>query len=106
MNMRCKKNNDRFNFHIEVGEYIEINKKKLKVFSVFSTGGTDYFYLAKLYENLNHYFLVSEYKQLTRKKYKVLSSFTGSEKGLEKSIDIMFEISDINENYRGLKRIK
>ena len=76
------------------------------MFSVFSTGGTDYFYLAKLYENLNHYFLVSEYKQRTRKKYKVLSSFTGSEKGLEKSIDIMFEISDINENYRGLKRIK
>ena len=106
MNMRCKKNNDRFNFHIEVGQYIEVNEKKLKVFSVFSTGGTDYFYLAKLYENLNHYFLVSEYKQRTRKKYKVLSSFTGSEKGLEKSIDIMFEISDINENYRGLKRIK
>ena len=106
MNMRCKKNNDRFNFHIEVGQYIEVNEKKLKVFSVFSKGGTDYFYLAKLYENLNHYFLVSEYKQLTRRKYKVLSSFTGSEEGLEKSIDVMFGFSDVNENYRGLIRIK
>ena len=104
--MRCKKNNDRFNFHIEVGQYIEVNEKKLKVFSVFSKGGTDYFYLAKLYENLNHYFLVSEYKQLTRRKYKVLSSFTGSEEGLEKSIDVMFGFSDVNENYRGLIRIK
>ena len=104
--MRCKKNNDRFNFHIEVGQYIEVNEKKLKVFSVFSKGGTDYFYLAKLYENLNHYSLVSEYKQLTRRKYKVLSSFTGSEEGLEKSIDVMFGFSDVNENYRGLIRIK
>ena len=104
--MRCKKNNDRFNFHIEVGQYIEVNKKKLKVFSVFSKGSNDYFYLAKLYDNLNHYFLVSEYKQRTCRKYKVLSSFTGSEEGLEKSIDVMFRFSDINENYRGLKRIK
>ncbi len=104
--MRCKKNNDRFNFHIEVGQYIEVNKKKLKVFSVFSKGSNDYFYLAKLYDNLNHYFLVSVYKQRTCRKYKVLSSFTGSEEGLEKSIDVMFGFSDINENYRGLKRIK
>ena len=106
MNMRCKKNNDRFNFHIEVGQYIEVNKKKLKVFSVFSKGGNDYFYLVKLYDNLNHYFLVSEYKQRARRRYKILSSFTGSEEGLEKSIDVMFGFSDINENYRGLKRIK
>ena len=106
MNIRCKKSHDRFNFHIEVGHYIEVNKKKLKVFSVFSKGGTGYFYLAKLYENLNHYFLVSEYKQRTHRKYKVLCSFTGSEEGLEKSIDIMFGLSDVNENYRGLKRIK
>ena len=104
--MSCKKNNDQFNFHIEVGQYIEVNEKKLKVFSVFSKGGTDYFYLAKLYENLNHYFLVSEYKQRTRRKYKVLSSFRGSEEGLEKSIDVMFEFSIVNKNYRGLKRIK
>ena len=104
--MRCKKINDRFNFHIEVGQYIEVNEKKLKVFSVFSKGGTDYFYLAKLYENLNHYFLVFEYIQGTPKKYKVLSSFTGSEEGLEKSIDLMFGFSDVNENYRGLIRIK
>ena len=104
--MRCKKDNDRSNSHIEVGQYIEVNKKKLRVFSVFSKGSNDYFYLAKLYENLNHYFLVFEYKQGTPKKYKVLSSFTGSEEGLEKSIDLMFGFSDVNENYRGLIRIK
>tara|TARA_A100001015_G_scaffold157843_1_gene175163 strand:- start:6552 stop:6872 length:321 start_codon:yes stop_codon:yes gene_type:complete len=106
MNMRCKKNNDRFNFHVDVGEYIEVNEKKLRVFSVFSKGGADYFYLSKLYENSNHYFLVYEYKQCTRRKYEVLSSFKGCEEGLEESIDIMFDFLDVNKNYRGLKRIK
>ena len=105
---RCDNTRDKItkDKYIEVGKYIEINKKILKVFAVFSKEGIGYFYLAKLYESSNHYFLVSEYKQRTRKTYKVLSSFTGREKGLEKSIDIMFEISDINENYRGLKRIR
>lgn len=92
--------------YIEVGEYIEINKKILKVFAVFSKGGTDYFYLAKLYESSNHYFLVSEYKQRTLNKYEVLSSFNGNKEGLEKSIDVMFGFSDVDENYRELKRIK
>ena len=92
--------------YIEIGEYIEINKKILKVFAVFSKGGTGYFYLAKLYESSNHYFLVSEYKQRNRRKYEVLSSFNGNKEGLEKSIDVMFRFSHVNENYRGLKKIK
>ena len=91
--------------YIELDEYIEVNKKTLKVFAVFSKGA-DYFYLAKLYENSNHYFLVSEYKNGTRRKYKVLSSFAGSEKGLEKTIDVMYRLSDKDENYRGLKKVK
>ena len=91
--------------YIELGEYIVINKKMLKVFAIFSKEGT-YYYLSKLYESSNHYFLVSGLKKATRRKYEVLTSFTGNEEGLEKSIDVMFEISDNNENYRGLKRIK
>ncbi len=91
--------------YIELGEYIEVNKKKLKVFAVFSKGA-DYFYLAKLYESSNHYFLVSESKQGTHRKYEALSSFTGSEGGLEKTIDIMYGLSGENESYRGLKKIK
>ena len=93
------------NSYIELDEYIEINKKLLKVFAVFSKEKA-YYYLTKLYESSNHYFLVSEIKKGTRRKYEVLASFTGNEEGLEKSIDVMFGFSDINENYRGLKRIK
>ena len=92
------------NSYIELDEYIEINKKLLKVFAVFSKESA-YYYLAKLYESSNHYFLVFEVKKGTRRKYEVLASFTGSEEGLEKSIDVMFAISDENKNYRGLKRI-
>ena len=89
---------------IELDEYIEINKKLLKVFAVFSKESA-YYYLAKLYESSNHYFLVSEVKKGTRRKYEVLASFTGNKEGLEKSIDVMFAIPDENKNYRGLKRI-
>ena len=64
-----------------------------------------YYYIKKLYESSNHYFLVSEVKKGTRRKYEVLASFTGNEDGLEKSIDVMFAISDENKNYQGLKRI-
>ncbi len=92
--------------HIEVGEYIKINKKILKVFAVFSKGGAGYIYLAKLYESSNHYFLVSESKHRTHRKYEVVRSFNGNKEGIEKSIDTLFEFSDVNENYQGLKRIK
>jgi len=92
------------NSYIELDEYIEINKKLLKVFAVFSKGHV-FYYLTKLYESTNHYFLVSEVKKGTHRHYEVLASFTGNEDGLEKSIDIMFAISDENKNYRGLKRI-
>lgn len=92
------------NSYIELDGYIKINKKLLKVFAVFSKESA-YYYLAKLYESSNHYFLVSEVKKGTRRKYEVLASFTGNEEGLEKSIDVMFAISDENKNYRGLKRI-
>ena len=87
--------------YIELGEYIEVNKKTLKVFAVFSKGA-DYFYLAKLYENSNHFFLVSECKNGTRRKYKVLSSFAGSKED-RKTIDVMYRLSDKDGNYRGLK---
>ena len=90
--------------YIQLDEYIEINKKLLKVFAVFSKESA-YYYLAKLYESSKHYFLVSEIKKGTRRRYEVLASFTGNEDGLEKSIDVMFAISDENKNYRGLKRI-
>ena len=90
--------------YIQLDEYIEINKKLLKVFAVFSKESA-YYYLAKLYESSNHYFLVSEVKKGTRRKHEVLFSFTGNEEGLEKSIYVMFAISDENKNYRGLKRI-
>ena len=90
--------------YIQLDEYIEINKKLLKVFAVFSKESA-YYYLAKLYESSNHYFLVSEVKKGTRRKYEVLDSFIGNEEGLEKSIDVMFAISDENKNYRGFKRI-
>ncbi len=89
---------------IDLGEYIKVNKKTLKVFAVFLKG-TDYFYLAKLYENSNHYFLVSELKKETRRKYEALNSFAGSEEGLEKTIDVMYKLSK-EESYRGLKRIR
>ena len=46
--------------YIEPGEYIEVNKKTLKVFAVFSKKGF-YYYLAKIYESSNHYFLVSDW---------------------------------------------
>ena len=92
------------NSYIELDEYIEINKKLLKVFAVFSKESA-YYYLAKLYESSNHYFLVSEVKKSTRRKYEVLTSFTGNAEGLEKSINDMFAISDENKNFRGLKRI-
>jgi len=92
--------------HIEVGEYIEINKKLLKVFAVFSKGSAGYFYLAKLYESSNHYFLISESKHCTLRKYEVVRSFNGNKEGIEKSIDTLFEFSDVNENYQGLKRIR
>ena len=91
--------------YIQLGEYIEINKKILKVFAVFSKED-DYYYLAKLYERSNHYFLVSEIGKSTHTKYEVLISFKGSKEGLEKSINVMFKISDENKNYQGLKRIK
>ena len=103
---RCDNTRDKItkDKYIEVGKYIEINKKILKVFAVFSKERA-YYYLAKLYERSNHYFLVSEVKKGTRRKYEVLASFTGNEEGLEKSIDVMFAIPDENKNYRGLKRI-
>ncbi len=105
---RCDNTRDKItkDKYIEVGKYIEINKKILKVFAVFSKEGIGYFYLAKLYESSNHYFLVSELKQHTLRKYEVLSSFNGNKEGLEKSIDVMFGFSNVNENYRGLKRIR
>ena len=91
--------------YIELGLYIEVNKKKLKVFAVFSKKGS-YYYLAKLYENSNHYFLVSESKQGGCKKYKILNSFFGKEEGIEQTIDVMYGLSGENESHRGLKRIK
>lgn len=104
---RCDSSRTKLSKHeyIELGEYIEVNKKTLKVFAVFSKGA-DYFYLAKLYENSNHFFLVSKCKNGTRRKYKVLSSFAGSEEGLEKTIDVMYGLSDKDGNYQGLKKIK
>ena len=91
--------------YIKLGEYIEVNKKILKVFAVFSKEGSCY-YLAKLYENSNHYFLISESKQGEQKKFKALNSFTGNEEGLEQTIGVMYRLSNEDESYRGLKRIK
>ena len=93
------------NNYIELDEYIEINKKLLKVFAVFSKESA-YYYLAKLYESSSHFFLVSESKQGTRKKYEALNSFSGCKEGLEQTIDVMYGLSDEDESYRGLKRIK
>ena len=89
--------------HIGVGEYIEVNKKTLKVFGVFSKGA-NYFYLAKLYENSNHHFLVSESRWGKHKNYEVLTSFTGRGEGLEQTIKMMYKF--LGENNRSLKRIK
>lgn len=91
--------------YIGLGKYIEVNKKMLKVFAIFSKG-TDHFYIAKLYERSNHYFLVSELKNSSRRKFVALSSFAGSDEGLEKTIDIIYRLSYKDENFRGLKRIK
>ena len=91
--------------YIEPDKYIEVNEKTLKVYAVFSKESS-YYYLAKLYESSNHFFLVSESKQGTRKKYKALNSFSGCEDGLEQTIDVMYGLSDKDESYRGLKRIK
>ena len=91
--------------YIEPGEYIEVNKKTLKVFAVFSKKGF-YYYLAKIYESSNHYFLVSESRKGARREYEALNSFTGNEEGLEQTIDVMYRLSDEAESYRGLKRIK
>ena len=52
------------------------------------------------------FFLVSESKQGTRKKYEALNSFSGCKEGLEKTIEFMYGLSDEDESYRGLKRIK
>jgi len=91
--------------YIEPNKYIEVNEKTLKVYAVFSKENS-YYYLAKLYESSNHFFLVLEFKQGARKKYEALSSFTGCVEGLGQTIDIMYGLSDEDESYRGLKRIK
>ena len=91
--------------YIEPDKYIEVNEKTLKVYAVFSKENS-YYYLAKLYESSNHFFLVSESKQGTRKKYEALNSFPGCEDGLEKTIDVMYSLSDEENSYRGLKRIR
>ena len=91
--------------YIEPNKYIEVNEKTLKVYAVFSKDGS-YYYLAKLYESSNHFFLVAESKQGTRKKYEALNSFSGCKKGLEQTVDIMYGLSDEDESYRGLKRVK
>ena len=91
--------------YIEPDKYIEVNEKTLKVYAVFSKE-TSYYYLAKLYESSNHFFLVSESKQGTSKKYEALNSFSGCKEGLEQTIDVMYGLSDEDESYRGLKRIK
>ena len=91
--------------YIEPNKYIEVNEKTLKVYAVFSKESS-YYYLAKLYESSNHFFLVSESKQGAHKKYEALNSFSGCQKGLEQTIDVMHELSDEDESYRGLKRIK
>ena len=93
------------NEYIELGEYIEVNKKTLKVFAVFSKESS-YYYLAKLYEGSNHYFLILESKQGTSRKYEVLNSFAGDEKGLEQTIDVMYRRPNKDESYGGLIRIK
>ena len=91
--------------YIEPNKYIEVNEKTLKVYAVFSKESS-YYYLAKLYESSNHFFLVSESRQGTRKKYEALNSFSGCKEGLEQTIDVMCGLSDKDESYRGLKRIK
>ena len=91
--------------YIEPDKYIEVNEKTLKVYAVFSKENS-YYYLAKLYECSNHFFLVSESKQGTREKYEALNSFSGCKEGLEQTIDVMCGLSDKDESYRGLKRIK
>ncbi len=91
--------------YIKLGDFIEINKKILKVFAVFLKSA-DYCYLAKLYENSNHYFFVSEVKKSNCRKYEVLTSFTGDDGGLEKSIDVLYKILGENENYQKLQRIR
>ena len=91
--------------YIELGEYIEVNEKTLKVYAVFSKESS-YYYLAKLYESSNHYFLVSELKQGSRTKYRALNSFSGCKEGLEQTIDVIYSLSDENASYKGLKRIK
>ena len=91
--------------YIELGEYIEVNEKTLKVYAVFSKESS-YYYLAKLYESSNHFFLVLEFKQGARKKYEALNSFSGCKEGLEQTIDVMYGLSDADERFRGLKRIK
>ena len=91
--------------YIEPDKYIEVNEKTLKVYAVFSKENS-YYYLAKLYESSNHFFLVSESKQGTRKKYEALYSFSGCNEGLEQTIDVMCELSEKDESYSGLKRIK
>ena len=91
--------------YIEPDKYIEVNEKTLKVYAVFSKE-TSYYYLAKLYESSNHFFLILESKQGSCKKYEALNSFSGCEEGLEQTIDVMYGLSDEDESYRGLKRIK
>ena len=91
--------------YIEPNKYIEVNEKTLKVYAVFSKESS-YYYLAKLYESSNHFFLVSESKQGAHKKYEALNSFSGCQEGLEQTIDVMHELSDEDESYRGLRRIK
>ena len=91
--------------YIEPDKYIEVNEKTLKVYAVFSKKSS-YYYLAKLYESSNHFFLVSESKQGTRKKYEALNSFSGCKEGLEQTIDAMYGLSDKDESFKGLKRIK
>ncbi|MDA9690095.1 hypothetical protein N9V13_06760 [Betaproteobacteria bacterium] len=91
--------------YIEPDKYIEVNEKTLKVYAVFSKESS-YYYLAKLYESSNHFFLVSESKRGTRKKYEAVSSFSGCKEGLEQTIDFMYGLSDEDESYRGLKRIR
>ena len=107
MNRRCDISRSKLtrDEYIEPGEYIEVNKKTLKVYAVFSKENS-YYYLAKLYKSSNHYFLVLEAKQGARKKYEVLNSFPGCEDGLEKTIDVMYSLSDEENSYRGLKRIR
>ena len=91
--------------YIEPDKYIKVNEKTLKVYAVFSRENS-YYYLAKLYESSNHFFLVLEFKQGARKKYEALNSFSGCKEGLEQTIDVMYGLSDENESYRGLKRIR